>query len=115
MIKRFRDRVSPKKKGNFLTYPQMIQISVRDDDGNDMSEKYGTKFLKSHVSSFNVNYTPAGTSAFYRDGYPVGVSLSMEIQEIEMYAEEIPEDDESGNEFLEELGLGFVNDLGGGE
>jgi hypothetical protein len=83
MIKKFRDRVSPKKKNNFLTYPQMI-----DENGNDMSEKYGTKFLKSHVSSFNVNYTPAGTSAFYKNGYPVGVSLSMEIQEIEMYTED---------------------------
>jgi len=98
MIKKFRDRVSPKKKGNFLTYPQMIQIGMYDNDGNDMSEKYGTKFLKSHVSSFNVNYTPAGTSAFYKDGYPVGVSLSMEIQEIEMYAEEIPEDDDETSE-----------------
>ena len=98
MIKKFRDRVSPKKKGNFLTYPQMIQIGVYDNNGNDMSEKYGTKFLKSHVSSFNVNYTPAGTSAFYKDGYPAGISLSMEIQEIEMYAEEIPEDDESSED-----------------
>lgn len=98
MIKKFRDRVSPKKKGNFLTYPQMIQIGVYDNNGNDMSEKYGTKFLKSHVSSFNVNYTPAGTSAFYKDGYPAGVSLSMEIQEIEMYADEVSEDDESSEE-----------------
>lgn len=95
MLKKFRQRITPKKKESFLTYPDLIQIKIMDDNGNDMSEKYGTKFLKSHVSSFNVNYTPAGTSAFYKDGYPAGVSLAIDIQEIEMYVDEIIDTGES--------------------
>lgn len=98
MLKKFRQRITPKKKDSFLTYPDLIQIKIIDDRGNDMSEKYGTKFLKSHVSSFNINYTPAGTSAFYRDGYPVGVSLAIDVQEIEMYIDEVIDTNEDSQQ-----------------
>lgn len=105
MIKRFRERITPKRKGNFLTYPDLIQIKIVDDENNDMSEKYGTKFLKSHVSSFNINYTPAGTSAFYKDGYPAGISLAIDVQEIEMYADEVADTEQNSQQQQSVLGV----------
>lgn len=96
MIRAFRNKVTPKKKGNFLTYPSIIQVKLMNDLGQDMGDKYGTKYLKSHVTDINFNYTAAGTSAFFYDGYPAAIEFTFTMQEIEQYLSEPESGVESG-------------------
>lgn len=77
LIKRF---ILPEKDSNFLKYPHMILPIVQGDN----VEMYG-KFKKALVSSFSVNYTGEGQSAFFVDGQPVSILCNMTFQEVENY------------------------------
>ena len=77
----------PKKKEGFLTYPQMIQPEVRGS-----GELTGADYKKSMLSSLNINYAGEGTSAFFVDGKPVSIQLTLGLQEAELYLEEVEED-----------------------
>ena len=80
----------PKKKDGFLTYPQMIQPQVRPDGALT-----GADYKKSMLSSLSINYSGEGTSAFFVDGNPVSIELTLGLQEAELYLEEVEEDGEN--------------------
>lgn len=79
-IKLMRGYILPSKDGNFLKYPHMVQPKIMGDN----VDLYGS-FKKCLVSSFSVNYTGEGTSAFYVDGSPVSIILAMNFQEVENF------------------------------
>jgi len=81
----------PKKKDGFLTYPQMIQPEVRPKGALT-----GADYKKSMLGSLSINYSGEGTSAFFVDGNPVSIELTLGLQEAELYLEEAEE--ESGDE-----------------
>lgn len=89
IIKRIKDKTLPKKAGNFLTYPQLVRPRI-------VNGKFGDDYKKSHISSISVNYTAAGTSAFFVDGNPVAIQLGLEFKEAELYLEEGPSDESRG-------------------
>lgn len=72
----------PKKKDAFLTYPKMIQPKVINAD-------FGGDYKKCMMATLSVNYTAAGTSAFFYDGNPVAIQLSIGFHEAELYLEDI--------------------------
>jgi len=78
----------PKKKDGFLTYPQMIQPEVRPKGALT-----GADYKKSMLGSLSINYSGEGTSAFFVDGNPVSIELTLGLQEAELYLEEVEEDD----------------------
>ena len=79
----------PKKKEGFLTYPQMIQPEIRGS-----GELTGADYKKSMLGSLNINYAGEGTSAFFYDGKPVCIQLTLGLQEAELYLDEVEEDGE---------------------
>lgn len=81
VIKRIKEKALPKKAGNFLTYPQLVKPRI-------VNGNFGQDYKKSHISSISVNYTAAGTSAFFVDGNPVAIQLVLEFKEAELYLEE---------------------------
>lgn len=88
IIKQIKEKTLPKKAGNFLTYPQLVRPRI-------VNGKFGDDYKKSHISSISVNYTAAGTSAFFVDGNPVAIQLGLEFKEAELYLEDGPDDEQS--------------------
>ena len=80
LIELVRDKALPKRRGNFLSYPFLVKPSIK-------GAEYGADYKKAHISSISINYTAAGTSAFFVNGEPVAVQLSLEFSEAEMYLE----------------------------
>lgn len=73
----------PKKKDSFLTYPKMIQPEIRKSNLESV-------YKKSMLAGLNINYAAEGTSAFFYDGNPVSIQLTLELQEAELYLEDAP-------------------------
>jgi len=74
LIKRL---VLPQTDGSLLKYPYMIQPKIIGDEKGVM----GT-FNMTMVKNLMINFTPEGGSAFFVDGAPVAIELTMEFQEI---------------------------------
>jgi len=55
----------------------------------------GADYKKSMLSSLSINYSGEGTSAFFVDGNPVSIELTLGLQEAELYLEEVEEDGEN--------------------
>lgn len=66
--------------GNSLTYPNMLQITFEGKG----SDRY-TKYLPCFVENMSINYTGEGTSAFFVDGAPVSILLTMQLRESELF------------------------------
>lgn len=85
MIKRICDELEyhslPSRNGLFLSMPEEVEIAY-----------YGTNFLfkfaRCVISSVGINYNPFGTPAFFPDGSPVAVELTVNFQEIEQITKE---------------------------
>jgi hypothetical protein len=74
----------PEKGGTTtLKYPHLVQI-IPSGEGADKIGNY----KRSLVSSITINYTSEGTSAFFYDGHPAAIQLSLEFQEIENFTSE---------------------------
>ena len=80
MIDVIKKNILPDLAGDFLTYPNLLQISVEGKGAG----RYGV-FKKMFVEAFSVNYTGEGTSAFFDDGAPVSIIMSMPLRESEMF------------------------------
>jgi hypothetical protein len=80
MIDVIKWNILPDLAGDFLTYPNLLQISVEGKGAG----RYGV-FKKMFVEAFSVNYTGEGTSAFFDDGAPVSIIMSMQLRESEMF------------------------------
>ena len=85
MLEILRARCLPKKAGSYLTYPEMIEPEVITSGVNIQNYK------KSMMSSMSVNYSGAGASAFFYDGHPVSIVLSLQLQEAELFLEDTAE------------------------
>lgn len=83
ILKKIKDDCLPKKDGNFLRYPKLVQPRIQN--GN-----FGQDYKKSLVQSISINYTGEGTSAFFVDGNPVSIILTLGFQEAELYLDEVP-------------------------
>jgi hypothetical protein len=66
--------------GERLTYPNMLQITF---DG--LGANRYTKYLPCFVENLSINYTGEGTSAFFVNGAPVSILLTMQLRETEMF------------------------------
>jgi hypothetical protein len=74
----------PRKEGNLtLKYPHFVQVTPM----GAAADKIG-KYKRALVSNITINYTAEGTSAWFHDGYPVAIQLSMEFQEVENFTAE---------------------------
>lgn len=83
ILKKIKDDCLPKKKGSFLTYPKLVEPRIENGS-------FGRDYKKSLVQSISINYTGEGTSAFFVDGNPVSIILTLGFQEAELYLEEAP-------------------------
>lgn len=91
ILKKIKDDCLPKKSGNFLKYPKLVQPKIENG-------KFGQDYKKSLVQSISINYTGEGTSAFFVDGNPVSIILTLGFQEAELYLEEDPSASTEGTE-----------------
>jgi hypothetical protein len=71
-------KVLPRAGGSTLDYPDMIQPRI---EGGSNKEVMGD-FQMCMCKNLTINFTPEGGSAFFFDGAPVSVELTMEFQEI---------------------------------
>jgi hypothetical protein len=69
----------PTESNGFLKYPFLCQPEIKP-----ANQVIGT-FKRSMVSQLAINYTGEGTSAFFVDGRPMSVNLSMNFMEVEHY------------------------------
>jgi len=69
----------------FLKFPNIVQPNVIRE-GSEIYD-YGN-FKRSAITNISINYTAEGSSAFFIDGRPVSITLSMTFQEIEQYTSE---------------------------
>lgn len=81
ILKRLRESVLPKKDGNLLKYPDLMQPTVKGQV--DLG-----KFKRCLVGGMTVNYSAEGTSAFFKDGHPSAISLTLNFQEVEVLTAE---------------------------
>ena len=96
-----RQRCLPKKAGSYLTYPEMIEPMIITTGAPMQSYK------KSMMTSMTVNYSGAGASAFFYDGHPVSIVLTLQLQEAELFLEDAQEGE------VQELGSFAVDGEGG--
>jgi len=89
IIKTLKKKCLPKKDGSYLTYPALVQPTIQ---GND---EHVDDYKKCLISKININYNGEGTSAFFRDGRPVSIILTLGFQEAELYLEDAPSPRES--------------------
>lgn len=86
ILKKIRKECLPKKSGNYLTYPSLVEPKI--EKGTFGQDQF---YKKSFVKSISINYNGEGTSAFFVDGNPVSIILSLGLQEAELYLEDAPE------------------------
>jgi len=86
ILKKIKKECLPKKSGNYLTYPKLVEPKI--EKGTFGQDQF---YKKSFVKSISINYNGEGTSAFFVDGNPVSIVLSLGLQEAELYLEEISE------------------------
>lgn len=87
IITKLREYVIPstKNSGNFLEYPYLILPEIVSEKRDiDVELLYG-KFKRCMATQFNINFSGEGTSAFFVDGRPVSINLSMVFMEVESY------------------------------
>ena len=70
--------ILPNLNGSQLVYPHLCKITVK---GTDRYDQYQPCF----VENMSINYSGEGTSAFFKDGAPVSVFLTMQFRESEMH------------------------------
>ena len=69
----------PTKSNGFLKYPYLVLPEIKP-----ANQVIGT-FKRSMVSQLSINYTGEGTSAFFVDGRPMSINLSINFMEVEHY------------------------------
>lgn len=80
MLKVIKKNILPSKSGGTLTYPKLAKPEVVGK-GAGRYDKYQPCF----VESMSINYSGEGTSAFFKDGAPVSVFLTMQFRESELF------------------------------
>ena len=67
--------------GTIFEYPEMLLVKLYPND------EYTYKFKPCVVKSLDINYTPSGAPSFYfgPKGAPLGVEISISLQEIEYF------------------------------
>ena len=70
--------------GALLTIPKIV--SAKFMTGNKLN-KYVTQFKPCAITNVNINYTPDGSYATYRDGSPVATLLSIQFKELKLIFE----------------------------
>jgi hypothetical protein len=82
IIKFLKQKILPSAPpgGSKLIYPYLLRPVV---NGSDLGN-----FKTAAVRSLMINFSGEGQSAFFIDGNPVSILLSMEFQEVEMYTAE---------------------------
>jgi hypothetical protein len=80
VLKMIKKHILPAIDGNTLVYPHLAQITIEGQG----SERYD-KYMPCFVESMSINYSGEGTSAFFKDGAPVSVFLTMQFRESEMF------------------------------
>lgn len=78
-----RTYILPSSSGATLTYPKMVTPIPQGKGASRLGN-----FKRCMVSQMTINYTGEGTSAFFVDGSPVSVALTMEFTEIENYTQQ---------------------------
>ena len=78
ILREIKLHILPALDGSQLVYPHLCQITVK---GTDRYDQYQPCF----VENMSINYSGEGTSAFFKDGAPVSVFLTMQFRESEMY------------------------------
>jgi hypothetical protein len=79
ILRILKQKMLPQKSSGWLDYPDMVLPQVLGGNLEDV------KFKLSMVSSMTINYTPEGGSAYFYDGQPVAVQLTIQLQEAEMF------------------------------
>jgi hypothetical protein len=83
IIDEMKRKILPKSTGTILRYPDF----VTPIPAGGAAEKIG-KYKRCLVRSLSINYTGEGVSAFYYDGHPVSIILTMDFQEVENFTSE---------------------------
>jgi len=83
IIDEIKFKILPSVSDDFMVYPDLLEIKI---EGRG-AEQYGV-FKTMFVETFSVNYTGEGTSAFFNDGSPVSIALSMQLREAELFTRE---------------------------
>jgi hypothetical protein len=78
ILREIKLHILPDLDGSQLVYPHLCKITVK---GTDRYDQYQPCF----VENMSINYSGEGTSAFFKDGAPVSVFLTMQFRESEMY------------------------------
>lgn len=69
------------KSGALLSIPHIVKVSFMQ--GNKLNP-YVSQFKKCAITSVNINYTPDGSYATYKDGSPVSTMLSLQFKELKL-------------------------------
>lgn len=88
IIQLLKDECLPKRNDYFLKYPKMILPKILPDD-----REIGFDYKKCMMTSLSVNYNAEGTSAFFYNGKPVAVQLTIGLQEAELYLDDVEGDE----------------------
>ena len=76
------------RTGALLTIPKVV--SAKFMSGNKLNP-YVTQFKPCAITNVNINYTPDGSYATYRDGSPVATMLSIQFKELKLvFEQEVP-------------------------
>ena len=78
ILRTIKKHILPGLDGSQLVYPHLCKITVK---GTDRYDQYQPCF----VENMSINYSGEGTSAFFKDGAPVSVFLTMQFRESEMH------------------------------
>lgn len=103
IVEAFKKAAAPKKNSqaiagtkvtNFIGVPDVCEVSFLTYDGSSVQEnRYLPKYKISAINSVSVDYVVDGNYAAFRDGRPVGVSLTIALTELKLlFADEMGED-----------------------
>ena len=102
IVEAFKKAAAPKKNPqkiagtqvtNFIGIPDVCQVSFLTYDGRSVEENvYLPRYKLSAINSVSVDYVVDGNYASFRDGRPVGVSLTIALTELKLlFADEMGE------------------------
>lgn len=79
------------KVTNFLELPDVVEVAFLTYDGTGLKESpHLPRYKTSAINSVSVDYVTEGNYASYRDGYPIGVSLTIALTELKLlFSDEI--------------------------
>jgi hypothetical protein len=100
IVDSFKKAAAPKKNPqkiagtsvtNFVGVPDIVEVTFLTYDGTTLKESpYLPKYKLSALNSVSVDYVTEGNYASYRDGYPIGVSLTIALTELKLlYSDDI--------------------------